>query len=260
LPKAFRPSKQPDEFRDVTQPSAIESNPHDVRSIAAKAVLLDIEGTISPIRFVRDVLFPYSKSRLRPYIAENSDNPAVRDILAQAEALSEGRDAIDALADWQDRDVKAPPLKKLQGLIWDSGYRSGALVSSLFADVLPQLTRWRASGIPLYVYSSGSVQAQLLFFEFNADGDLRSLFSGFFDTEIGAKTEASSYLRIMERTGQDPHDVVFFSDNALELAAARGAGLQIAHVVKDETLESPDFPSVYDFGQIFIAPAKSAVV
>lgn len=236
--------------------STSAADTRDALHFSAEAVLLDIEGTISPISFVRDVLFPYSKDRLRSYIADHRDTPAVQDIVAQAAALANGGDAIEALADWHERDIKAPPLKKLQGLIWESGYRSGALRSTLFADVLPALTRWKANGLPLYIYSSGSVQAQLLFFEFNAQGDLRPLFSGYFDTEIGAKTDTASYLQICELIRQEPRSVIFLSDNALELAAARTTGLQTAHVVKDGTKENPDFTVVYDFHLATIAPAK----
>ncbi len=252
LPIAYRPTKRLNVSNALTNDAYARAS----LRISAKAVLLDIEGTISPISFVRDVLFPYSKERLKDYIADNRDSPAVQDILAQATALADGGDAVDALADWQERDIKAPPLKKLQGLIWESGYRSGALTSSLFADVLPVLRRWKANGLSLYIYSSGSVQAQLLFFEFNDEGDLRPLFSGYFDTEIGAKTDAGSYLKISDQIGQNPNDVIFFSDNTLELVAARSAGLRTAHVVKDGTQENPDFTAVYDFNQITIAPAK----
>jgi enolase-phosphatase E1 len=240
----------------VSNSTSAGAGTQDALHFSAEAVLLDIEGTISPISFVRDVLFPYSKDRLRAYLSDHRDSAAVQDILAQAAVLANCGDAIEALADWHERDIKAPPLKKLQGQIWESGYRSGALRSPLFADVLPTLTGWKACGLPLYIYSSGSVQAQLLFFEFNAQGDLRPLFSGYFDTEIGAKTEAASYLTIAAQIDREPGGVIFFSDNTLELAAARAAGLQTAHVVKDGTKENPDFPAVYDFGHVTIAPAK----
>lgn len=240
----------------MSNSTSAEADTRNALQFTAEAVLLDIEGTISPISFVRDVLFPYSRDRLRTYISEHRNSREVQDILAQAAALANGGDAIAALADWHERDIKAPPLKKLQGLIWESGYRSGALKSTLFADVLPTLVRWKADGVPLYIYSSGSVQAQLLFFEFNAQGDLRPLISGYFDTEIGTKTDAASYVEISELIRQEPRSVIFLSDNTLELAAARTAGLQTAHVVKDGTQENPDFTVVYDFHLVTIAPAK----
>lgn len=220
--------------------------------IKADAVLLDIEGTISPISFVRDTLFPYSRDRLEGFVSDNFMSPIVQDILAQAKALAGGSDAVSALLGWQARDVKAPPLKKLQGLIWESGYRSGALRSTIFSDALRAVKQWNSEGLPLYIYSSGSVQAQQLFFEFSATGDLRPLFSEFFDTDVGPKTEPSSYLRISEHIGTRPARIVYFSDNPKELEAARSADLQTVHVVKDETPHNPDFPEISDYCSVAV--------
>ncbi len=213
-------------------------------------MLLDIEGTISPISFVRDVLFPYSALRLREFVSAHRSDLNVSEILGDAAALSDGREPIDALVDWHAKDVKAPPLKKLQGLIWESGYRSGAIRSPVFADALAALRHWHAQGIPLFIYSSGSVQAQLLLFEFSEAGDLRPLFSGHFDTDIGPKVEASSYRTIAERIGTAPADIVFFSDHEKELAAARQAGLKPVHVLKDLAPSAPDFLEITSYDDI----------
>jgi enolase-phosphatase E1 len=220
--------------------------------IEADAVLLDIEGTIGPITFVRDILFPYSRERLRAFIVANHEDAIVKGILDEAASLADGRDPVDALDDWQAKDVKAPPLKKLQGLIWESGYRSGAFRSEIFPDALRALERWKADGLRLYIYSSGSVQAQLLYFEFSSNGDLQPFFSGYFDTDIGSKIEAASYHRISERTGAKPDSIVFFSDNAKELEAARAAGLQTVHVIKDAIAPDPDFTGISDFSRIAV--------
>ncbi len=232
---------------DLREPQS--DQPAAPLSSRADVVLLDIEGTIGPITFVRDVLFPYSRERFRAFIAANREDAVVKGILDEAANLAEGRDPIDALDDWQAKDVKAPPLKKLQGLIWESGYRSGAFRSEIFPDAFRVLERWKADGLRLYIYSSGSVQAQLLYFEFSSDGDLRPFFSGYFDTDIGSKIEAGSYHRISERIGAKPNSIVFFSDNAKELEAARAAGLQTVHVVKDATTPDPDFTAISDFSQ-----------
>ena len=218
--------------------------------IDADIVLLDIEGTISPISFVRDVLFAYSRERLSAFIADHRGDAVVEGVLAQASALAGGADPLAALADWQDRDVKAPPLKTLQGLIWESGYRSGAFQSPIFADALAALKRWHAAGLPLAIYSSGSVQAQLLFFEFSAAGDLRPLFFSHFDTDIGPKIEAASYARITEKIGARPGRIVFFSDIPKELEAARAAGFQTVHVAKDSTPRDASFPEISDFSEV----------
>lgn len=220
--------------------------------LEGEVVLLDIEGTISPISFVRDVLFPYAREHLSAFIDAHGDDPVVIDILARASDLAAGEDPIVALKRWQDRDEKIPPLKKLQGLIWEAGYRSGAFCSHLFPDALDALERWTSAGLRLYVYSSGSIQAQDLFFAHNAAGDLRPLFFGHFDTDIGSKVERASYMRVAERIGEPPDRIVFFSDNAKELEAARSAGFQVVHVIKDGTRPSPDLMQITNFDQVDI--------
>lgn len=236
--------------RDLIAPGPPDERASRPLRIAADTVLLDIEGTISPISFVRDVLFAYSRERLAQFVADHRRDPVVEGVLEQASALSNGADPIAALADWQDRDVKAPPLKKLQGLIWESGYRSGAFRSPIFPDALAALKRWHADGMPIAIYSSGSVQAQLLFFEHSAAGDLRPLFSAHFDTEIGPKVEAASYTRIADKIGARPAGIVFFSDAAKELEAARAASLQAVHVVKDGTPSDPNSAEIQDFSEV----------
>lgn len=223
--------------------------------IAADVVLLDIEGTISPTSFVRDVLFSYSRARLASFVESHRDDPPVAAILAEASDLAGGGDPVAALARWQDEDRKIGPLKKLQGLIWKDGYESGAFQSSLYPDALAALTRWYAAGVPLYIYSSGSVAAQRLFFAHSTAGDLRPLFAGHFDTDIGAKTEARSYALIADRIGTAADRIVFLSDNPAEVAAAEGAGLLAVHVVKDDTPAVPGFAAITDFAAVRIARA-----
>jgi enolase-phosphatase E1 len=237
---------------DLREPQSDPSIVSPLVRIEADIVLLDIEGTIGPISFVREVLFPYSRERLRAFIAANHESAVVKDILDETASLADGGDPIDALDDWQAKDIKAPPLKKLQGLIWESGYRSGAFCSEIFPDAFRALKRWKADGLRLYVYSSGSVQAQLLYFEFSSDGDLRPFFSGHFDTDIGSKVEPSSYRRVAEHIGATANHVVFFSDSVKELEAARSAGLQAVHVVKDGTTSHPDFLGISDFCEIAV--------
>ena len=216
------------------------------------AVLLDIEGTLSPISFVRDVLFAYSRERLSAFVDAHRQDPVVADILAQTSSLAGGGDPVASLQRWQDRDEKIPPLKKLQGLIWADGYSAGAFRSPIFPDALAALTRWSAAGLPLHIYSSGSTQAQLLFFAHSTAGDLRALFSGHFDTEVGAKTEAASYALIAEKIGVTPGRIVFFSDNAKEIEAAQGTGMQAVHVVKDETHPVPGLRGIASFDRVEI--------
>jgi enolase-phosphatase E1 len=221
-----------------------------VREIDADIVLLDIEGTISPLSFVRDVLFAYSRERLTGFVADHRGDAVVETLLEQAASQSGNADPVAALVDWQDRDVKAPPLKKLQGLIWEAGFRSGAFQSPIFPDALASLQRWYAERWPLAIYSSGSVQAQLLFFQYSVAGDLRPLFSRHFDTDIGPKIEPSSYTRIADGIGTPPSRIVFFSDAPKELEAAQAAGLQVVHVLKDGIQPAPGFAGISDFSEI----------
>lgn len=231
----------------------------ETQRFAAKAVLLDIEGTISPVAFVRDVLFAYSRDHLVDFVAAHRGIPAVAVILSEATALANGGDPVAALLGWQDRDEKIPPLKKLQGLIWESGYRSGAFRGALFPDALSALNRWKAAGLPLYIYSSGSRQAQNLFFGYNEAGDLRPLFSGYYDTEIGAKTDPEAYTRIAREIGILPHDILFLSDNPRELEAAQAASLHIAQVIKDGTHWDNRYLRITDFSGVDIAVRPTVV-
>jgi len=214
----------------------------------AAVVLVDIEGTISPSAFVKTVLFPYAAARLRSYVVSRRFLPGVAAILEEARKLS-GGDPVAALEAWQANDVKAKPLKTVQGWIWEEGYIEGAFAPPLFVDALDALRLWRSRGVPLYVYSSGSIAAQKLFFRYCREGDLRGLFSGHYDTSIGAKTEPDSYLAISERIGVAPGAILFLSDNAAELAAASAAGFEVGQVAK-ETAPDPRWPPIYDFGAI----------
>lgn len=234
----------------IQESGAADAAPLDIE---AEVVLLDIEGTISPVSFVRNVLFPYSRARLSSFVDSNREDPLVEAILAEATQLSGGGDPVAALSGWHERDEKVGPLKKLQGLIWKDGYTSGALQSALYPDALAAITRWHAARLPLYVYSSGSVAAQLLFFAHSTSGDLTPLFSGHFDTDIGAKTAARSYALIADRVGTAPRRIVFFSDNAAEIRAAEDAGLLAVHVVKDDTPAAQGLAAISDFGEIRIA-------
>ncbi|AFC86152.1 acireductone synthase [Frateuria aurantia] len=205
-----------------------------------RAVLTDIEGTTSSIDFVKDVLFPYARQHLPAYVANHGQDPEVRQWLSQAAAdgglpatASDGEIA-GMLQTWIDEDRKATPLKALQGLIWAQGYRDGAYRAHLYPEVPARLRQWKQAGLDLYVYSSGSVPAQQLFFGYSEAGDLSGLFSGYFDTEIGPKREVGSYLRIAEAIQRPPAEILFLSDVTAELDAAREAGMQTAWLVRDK--------------------------
>lgn len=196
-----------------------------------RAILTDIEGTTSSISFVKDVLFPYARKRLPAFVVTHADKPEVQHWLhetAKEAGLVSAREPelIALLQRWIDEDRKATPLKALQGMIWDEGYRNGDYRAHLYPEVPARLRAWKRQGLELYVYSSGSVAAQKLFFGYSEAGDLTPLFSGYFDTETGAKREMESYRRIAAAIGKPAHEILFLSDVVEELDAAQAAGMK----------------------------------
>lgn len=224
------------------------------------AVVTDIEGTTTRISFVHDVLFPYARARLPAFLDANGGDPDVGAVVEEVRRLAPGVAPLATLLDWMDNDAKLTPLKALQGLIWSEGYAAGALRGELYADVAPCLRAWHAAGVRLYVYSSGSEQAQRLLFGHTQDGDLTSLFSGFFDTRVGAKREAGSYRRIAAQAGSAPQDLLFLSDVGAELDAAAAAGWRTCQLLRlqDKTVPAPGHAQASTFDDVaalFALPA-----
>lgn len=178
-----------------------------------RAIVTDIEGTTSDIRFVHNVLFPYARERLAGFVTAQQHAEPVKTILdnlrreTDAPAASTA-DLITTLFTFMDEDRKSTALKALQGIIWRDGYLNGDFTGHLYPDVLPALEQWKAQGIDLYVYSSGSVAAQKLLFGYSDEGDITHLFTGYFDTTVGAKREVQSYRNIAEHTGHAWHHPV----------------------------------------------------
>ena len=203
------------------------------------AVVVDIEGTTSSTEFVTATLFPYARKRYGDYLAEHADSPAVVRLLddvrnAISEPAADTARVTAVLEHWTDTDAKVTPLKALQGWIWQEGFASGDLVSQFFPDVVPALRRWRAAGLSLAVFSSGSVEAQRAWFSHSPDGDLQPLISANFDTEnAGPKREPESYRRISARLEVAASSLVFLSDVGAELDAARVAGWDTVGVRRD---------------------------
>jgi enolase-phosphatase E1 len=202
-----------------------------------QAILTDIEGTTTSLSFVKDVLFPYARERLAAFIRQHAQDAAVyRELNAVRHLI--GKDLSDAqvieqLLRWIDEDKKITPLKSLQGMIWEDGYRKGDLKGHVYEDAVRRLRQWKQAGRRLYVFSSGSVQAQKLLFAHTDYGDLTPLFSGYFDTNIGNKRETASYRKIADAIGLPPAEVLFLSDIKEELDAARAAGMQVTWLVRD---------------------------
>jgi enolase-phosphatase E1 len=206
---------------------------------SADALLLDIEGTTTPVAFVFEVLFPFARDRTEDFLATRGDDADVQADLALLQ--QDYQQETMPVPSWEgDQPVAAVPyihyligcdrkstgLKSLQGKIWDAGYRSGQLRASLFADVPPAFERWQAAGKAIYIFSSGSVQAQQLIFRYSEAGDLTHYISGYFDTTIGSKREVESYQKIAEVVGRSPANILFISDVVAELQPAQAAGFQ----------------------------------
>lgn len=219
------------------------------------AIVTDIEGTTSDIRFVHNILFPFARQHLPAFVRDHADQPevaaalqSVRDEAGQPEA---GLAAVTAiLLDFMDQDRKSTGLKALQGMIWRDGYLNGSFTGHLYPDVVPALRGWKAQGIELYVYSSGSVAAQKLLFGYSDEGDITGLFSGYFDTHVGAKREVAAYRAIAAEIGQPAEQLLFLSDIHQELDAAAEAGWQTRQLLRGEADPESRHRQVTDFSQI----------
>jgi enolase-phosphatase E1 len=227
----------------------------------ADAVLLDVEGTTTPLAFVTKVLFPYVREHLRAHLEQHATSDDYASILGRLgrehhASLQRGEtppawvdgpthariaSAVEFVEWLMDRDVKSTPLKELQGRIWEDGYRQGALVGQVFPDVPPALRRWNDQSLNLGIFSSGSVLAQRLLFQHSSAGDLTRLLHAFFDTNVGAKIDPDSYRRIAQRLGRPVNGIVFLSDTPRELDAARAAGMPVRLVIRPGNApSSPD--------------------
>jgi enolase-phosphatase E1 len=244
-------------------------------------LLLDIEGTTCPVQFVAEVLFPYARRNLKLFLERHGDEPEVtalveavheawqndRDpgaqaLLAasgselgdQAPALTRAAAVVPYLAWLIDHDIKATALKDLQGRIWEAGYADGEIVAPLFEDVPNALRRWHAEGLVLAVYSSGSVAAQQLLYGHSQAGDLRDLFSHWFDTRTGPKQEAASYRAIASAMGCSPAEVLFISDSPAELRAADAVGMVVLFSDRagNPCRDSGSFERISDYGNLSI--------
>ena len=227
-----------------------------------RGILLDIEGTTTPIAFVHDVLFSYARDHVREFLLANEDKEEVRADIAflrdeHAEDVSKGRKPPPLIADYVEwliaADRKSTGLKSLQGKIWRQGYLDGSLQSQVFVDVAPAFERWHASGLNLSIFSSGSVLAQKLLFAHTEAGDLTRFIDGYFDTNVGKKGEAESYRRIAQKINVAPGRILFVSDVIEELDAAREAGMKVSLSIRDGNAPQKNvnhYPEILSFDQI----------
>ena len=229
----------------------------DIDLTAITAVLLDIEGTTTPIDFVYKTLFPYARERMSSFLAGGIETEDLD--LLRAEYATESDRSLPAWSEppieyllWlMVRDRKSRGLKSIQGKIWERGYRDGALRGELFPDVPAALKQWKNAGKRIFIYSSGSVQAQRLIVRYSDHGDLTGLIDGYFDTEIGAKRESASYRAIALRIGLAASKCLFISDITAELDAASAAGFHVLQALRPGNAEQAgSYPGIHSFADL----------
>jgi enolase-phosphatase E1 len=226
------------------------------------AVVTSIEGTTTPLSYIRDVLFPFARARLPDFLASHAGDPAVVAAVAEVQRLVPGQPALQTLLHWMDQDAKVTPLKALQGMIWREGYGGGGLVGAIYPDVPPALRRWAGAGLRLCCFSHGSTEAQRLIFSHAPEGDLSSLFTGFFDTRVGNKREPESFSRLAIGLGLPPAEILYLSDQDDELDAAAASGMRTCQVVRkgNGAAATDRHPVAADFAgvaEIMGLPARS---
>lgn len=207
----------------------------------SQLILLDIEGTTTPIDFVHKTLFPFAKKKIGEFVAQNFNELQTeisqlkveykKDFTNQIYGRNFSEDAPESISNYLkfliEVDRKSTPLKSIQGKIWQKGYESGELKSEIYEDVPRAFQRWKTENKLIAIYSSGSVLAQKLLFGYTEFGDLTSFISAYFDTNVGAKREAESYKKIASAESFPPvENFLFISDIVAELDAAKKAGFQ----------------------------------
>ncbi|XP_015519440.1 enolase-phosphatase E1 [Neodiprion lecontei] len=217
-------------------------------------IIVDIEGTTTSITFVKETLFPYIRENVKKYIdAKWEEEEFKRDLeKLKEQAKKDEEDKIEGLVAitgsttdeekesvvknilWQmDGDRKTGALKQLQGHMWREAYDSGNVKGHVYEDVPECLKAWKISGKKVYIYSSGSVEAQKLLFGHSQCGDLLEYFSGHFDTGVGMKQEATSYKNILDQVKSEASDVIFLTDIVQEAKAAKEAGLYSILMIRE---------------------------
>lgn len=219
-----------------------------------KAILTDIEGTTSSISYVKDVMFEYSKNRLKDYLQKHWEEDHVKNIVKSlSQKLEKDIDlqtAVLVFKDFIEKDIKDTLLKELQGHIWEEGFKSGELKGHIYEDAYIKLKELKEKGYKIFVYSSGSIKAQKLFFGHSSYGDITYLFDGFFDTTVGSKKDPDSYLKIASIIGLDPKEILFLSDIEDEINAAKKADMKTCLVSRENSCEKEG--CIKDFKEINI--------
>ena len=219
-------------------------------------ILTDIEGTTTEVSFVYDILFPYFRAHMDQWKTVDSD--PMNQILEQTRVLVleehsvnlTSKEALfEQLRQWSIEDRKVTPLKTFQGMVWEQGFKSGAIKGHMYPDVKPALERWTAMGMKLAIFSSGSIAAQKQLFGFSTEGDLTPYFSAYFDTTTGMKRDEQTYQLIVQQVNAPANSVLFLSDIHQELEAAHAAGLRTLQLVRPGTQANWSW-CVADFSEI----------
>ena len=205
------------------------------------AILTDIEGTTSPLSFVREVLVPYTRQRMKAFIREHGDDPTVSKLLEDVRR-NLGRDLDDEqfaeqLLRWIEEERKLSALKTLQAMIWENGYRRDQFKGRVYEDAARNLRQWKERGLRVYGFSAGTVYAQKMLLSHSQYGDLSALFDDFFDTNVGAKDDPTAYQSIATSIQRSPSEVLCISDSREELDAARQVGMYTVWVVREGALD-----------------------
>jgi len=221
-----------------------------------EAILCDIEGTTTSLSFVHDVLFPLSYNSMEDFVSRhwNSDQiqPEIALIRHEISKVDAGPGEIIAvLKSWIGEDRKEKALKSIQGKIWKDAFESGQIRGHVYPDVSPNFRKWKDSGIKICIFSSGSIEAQKLIFQYSEAGDLSKYVSAYFDTNTGPKKEASSYQGIASRLALPAEDILFLSDVEAELDVARTAKMQTTQVLREGvTPNNSGHPTARSFDEI----------
>jgi len=221
-----------------------------------QCILTDIEGTTTEVSFVYDILFPYFRAHMDQW--KTVDSAPMNDVLEQTRLLVLEEQSInltskealfEQLRQWSIEDRKVTPLKTFQGMVWEQGFKSGAIKGHMYPDVKPALQRWLNGGLKLAIFSSGSIAAQKQLFGFSTEGDLTPYFSAYFDTTTGMKRDEQTYQLIVQQLNAPANSVLFLSDIHQELEAAHATGLRTLQLVRPGTQANWSW-CVADFSEI----------
>jgi enolase-phosphatase E1 len=214
-----------------------------------RAVLCDIEGTTTSLSFVHDILFPLSRKEMGSFIQNHWSDPELQPIFAQLSKQSPD-EVVRLLQSWIDEDKKEGTLKMIQGKIWKTAFESGQIRSYIYPDVPENWEKWKRLGIRIYIFSSGSIEAQKLLFRYSEAGDLTGRIDGYFDTLMGAKKEANAYTKIAGVTQLLAKEILFLSDIEAELDAAQSAGMQTTQLIRENAKAGTRHPAARTFDDV----------